>query len=94
MGGSRLHWINSPENLVLVCGSATSAGHCHQHIERHPDEARERGFRLYDTQSAFATPVKDYAGELWFLYPEGHRSIFEPAADRLSEYEGERSVTR
>lgn len=94
MGGSRLHWINSPENLVTVCGSATSAGDCHQHIESHPDAARSRGFRLYRTQSAFATPVLDHMGETWFLYPEGHRSIFEPETARLEAYEGDLNGTR
>lgn len=81
MGGSSLKWINSPENLVLVCGSATSAGHCHQHIESHPDAARARGFRLGFNDSAAETPVIDSNGDTWFLYPEGHRSMFAPVPE-------------
>lgn len=79
-GGSRLAWINSAENLVLVCGSATSP-HCHQHIESHPDAARSRGFRLGFIESAAAVPVIDYNGDTWFLYPEGHRSMFAPTLE-------------
>jgi len=33
-------------NLVLCCGSATSAGGCHQQIESHPTWADHFGYRV------------------------------------------------
>jgi hypothetical protein len=44
MGGTSDPAINSPANLVLVGGSGTTD--CHGYIESHPNEARERGFRV------------------------------------------------
>jgi hypothetical protein len=37
-------WINSAENLCLVCGSATTL--CHGEIEENPVEAREMGYAI------------------------------------------------
>jgi len=43
MGGSQAAWINSPVNLVLLCGSATTADGCHTWVERRRDQARALG---------------------------------------------------
>lgn len=76
MGGSKHARANAPEVLVLVCGSATTL--CHGHIESHPEEAEARGFRLRGIADAAETPVIDHNGDTWYLYPEGHRSMFAP----------------
>jgi hypothetical protein len=77
MGGSSNSRINSPENLVFMCGSATTG--CHGHVESHPTEAAARGFRLGPNDSPTDTPIIDYMGQAWFLYEAGHRSMFAPS---------------
>ena len=62
MGGTRRADANSPANLVLVCGSATTG--CHGHIEANPQEAARRGFRIGQWQDPSGVPVL-YAGRVW-----------------------------
>lgn len=62
MGGTRRWDANSPANLVLVCGSATTG--CHGHIEAHPGEAARRGFRVSQHADPAEVPVL-YAGRVW-----------------------------
>ncbi len=62
MGGTRRADANSPANLVLVHGSATTG--CHGHIEAHPGEAARRGFRLGQLADPADVPVL-YAGRVW-----------------------------
>ena len=44
MGGTRSPWINLPSNILLVCGSATSMGGCHESIESHRERAYANGW--------------------------------------------------
>lgn len=62
-GGSEALWINDHENLVLVSRES------HNYIETHPDEARERGFRLDAGQHPATTPLIDYMGDRLYLGP-------------------------
>ena len=71
MGGSRLPDTNQPQNLVLVCGSATTG--CHGFIESHPHVAAERGFRLAQSMNPAHCALVDYRGNAWWLTPDGRR---------------------
>lgn len=44
MGGSSQPWINSIENLLLLCGTATTPGGCHQAVEANRAQAVEAGW--------------------------------------------------
>lgn len=56
-GGTRRPWVNLPGNLVLACGSATTA--CHGRIEENPAWAREHGYRVDDGVTLPAnTPIE------------------------------------
>lgn len=57
MGGSRLPDTNSPANLLLVCGSATSPDGCHQRIEAKRDQAYAEGLLLHDGQDPTEVPI-------------------------------------
>jgi hypothetical protein len=46
-GGSRRPETNADGNLVLLCGSATTG--CHAYVESHREEARARGFTLFQS---------------------------------------------
>lgn len=72
MGGTRRLDANSPANLVLVCGSATTK--CHHDIESHPQEAARRGFRLRQGEDPARVPVL-YAGRVWVVL--GHEGGWE-----------------
>lgn len=57
MGGSRLPETNSPANILLVCGSATSPDGCHQRIESNREQAYADGLLLHDGQNPVEVPV-------------------------------------
>lgn len=57
MGGSRLPETNSPANVLLVCGSATSPDGCHQRIESNRTRAYEDGLLLRADQTPTDVPV-------------------------------------
>ncbi|WP_100813062.1 hypothetical protein [Microbacterium lacus] len=76
MGGSRLADTNQAHNLVLVHGSATTG--CHEHIESHRDEARERGFNLRQGTNPATIPLVDWRARRWLLSPDGTRVLLAP----------------
>jgi hypothetical protein len=58
---------NSPENLVLLCGSSTSCG-CHRLCEDRNPEMHDRGFWLWSTENPALIPVllwSPYRDEEW-----------------------------
>ena len=57
MGGSRRPDTNSPANILLVCGSATSPDGCHHRIESNRTRAYEDGLILRDDQNPLHVPV-------------------------------------
>lgn len=62
MGGTKRADTNSPANLVLTCGSATTG--CHGWIESHPREAERREFRLRQLADPADVPLL-YRGARW-----------------------------
>lgn len=69
MGGSRDPKINSPANLVLVCGHGTAG--CHGHIESHRSEAYLSGWLVHRTEDPESIPLLDLAGVAWCLTSDG-----------------------
>jgi len=55
MGGSKDPAINSPANIVLLCGSGTTG--CHGWVESHRAEAYIDGLLLYRKDDASEMPV-------------------------------------
>lgn len=55
MGGSRRPELNTPANLLVVCGSGTTG--CHGRIESHREQAYDEGLLLHDGQDPAAVPV-------------------------------------
>ena len=73
MGGTRDPLINSPANLVLLCGSGTTG--CHGWVESHRTEAREQGWLVSQHADPRYQPI-DHQGRLTFL-TEGGKTVPE-----------------
>lgn len=56
-GGSRDPLVHSAANQILVCGSATSAGGCHEWMEHNRTEALGNGWLLHDKENPTVKPV-------------------------------------
>jgi hypothetical protein len=69
-GGDARPETNLPANLVILCGSATSAGGCHQHVESHRAEARLAGLSMRWKQDPQKVPVSTWWGAV-FLDDKG-----------------------
>ncbi|MDF9718100.1 HNH endonuclease signature motif containing protein [Nocardioides sp. ChNu-99] len=65
MGGTSRGDANSPANLLLVCGSATTPDGCHALIEVQRAVATAQGWLLRQGQDPLEVPVRLYA------YPPG-----------------------
>lgn len=57
MGGSRRPDTNSPSNILLVCGSATTPDGCHHRIEANRAQAYDEGLLLRDGQNPEEPPA-------------------------------------
>lgn len=55
MGGSRRPDLNTPANLILLCGSGTTG--CHGRIESRREQAYDEGMLLHDGQDPATVPV-------------------------------------
>lgn len=72
MGGTSDPAINSPANLVLLCGSATTPDGCHTTVEKFRKVALFMGFIVRQSADPEAVPIKLIHG--WFLLrPDGSR---------------------
>lgn len=71
MGSPKFADANQPQNLVLVCGSATTG--CHGEIEAHPDLALARGFRIPRAGIPARVPLIDHTGAAVLLTEDGRR---------------------
>jgi len=60
MGGSKDPAINSPANLLYLCGSGTTG--CHGWVESNRTLAREAGLLLYRNDEPVQIPVQLFAG--------------------------------
>jgi len=68
MGGSRLEGINTPDNLITLCGTGTTQ--CHGWVEAHPAWARAHGWSVsFYGQPPAQVPVWTWAG--WVLLLAG-----------------------
>ena len=70
MGGTQDPAANSPSNLVLLCGSATTPDGCHTAVERFRQAAINTGFIVTRTADPETVPIKLVSG-WWFLRPDG-----------------------
>jgi hypothetical protein len=57
MGGTADPAANSLPNLVLLCGSATTPGSCHEACERRDPDFHGRGFWLWSWENPVLVPV-------------------------------------
>jgi hypothetical protein len=64
MGGSRMAWLNEPENLLMLCGSGTTG--CHGWIESHRTDGYHFGWLLRTGSLPHLTPFCDLYGN-WNL---------------------------
>lgn len=69
MGGTRRPEINSPSNLLWLCGRTTDG--CHGHVESYRAEALEHGWLLHDEEVASEVPVVLWDGRRVLLDDEG-----------------------
>lgn len=76
MGGSRLKDTGQPQNGTLLHGSATTG--CHSHVERNPQEAADRGFRIRQGQNPLTAPIIDADGHRWWLRADGTKTNTPP----------------
>jgi 5-methylcytosine-specific restriction protein A len=68
-GGTSNPAINSPANLILLCGSATSPGGCHLRAESRDSEMHDLGFWLQNHEDPATFPVA-HAVHGWVLLLE------------------------
>lgn len=61
-GGSSRADTNAPSNLLLLCGSATTPGGCHAHIEGHRAEALVYGWLVPQGGDPAAVPAHVQVG--------------------------------
>jgi hypothetical protein len=81
MGGSAQVWDAS--NLILLCGSATTPGSCHNHVEHEDRAEAERLGYLIPKLSPLPTtafPVWTYLHGWVLLDDEGGRQPCEPVS--------------
>jgi 5-methylcytosine-specific restriction endonuclease McrA len=82
MGGTSRPEANSFENLVVLCGDATTPGGCHLKAEERDDEMHDRGLWLESWERpdlvavAYATP---YGHDEFWLTDDGARTAEPPA---------------
>lgn len=70
MGGTRDPKANSPANLVLLCGSATTPDGCHTGVERFREAAVATGYIVPQSGNPELVPIKLASG-WYFLRPDG-----------------------
>lgn len=73
MGGSSRTETSQAANGLLVHGTGTTG--CHGHIERNPEEATRRGFRLYQNDTPAGHPFIDWLGREWVLHNDGTKTL-------------------
>ncbi|MCX5066597.1 hypothetical protein OOJ91_11985 [Micromonospora lupini] len=78
-GGTSRPDTNEPQNLILLCGSATSPGGCHLAVESSKRAARPHGWAIWLPEDPARVPVDHYLhGRVW-LDADGGWTDQEPA---------------
>lgn len=72
MGGTKDPSINSPANLILLCGDGVRG--CHGYIEQHREEAKQDGYGVAWWEDPAAVPVRYWDGNTYTLTNEGERT--------------------
>lgn len=75
MGGSSRPELNTPANLILLCGSGTTG--CHGRVESHREQAYGEGLLLREGQDPAAVPVL-LAIDLVYLAVDGTYALELP----------------
>lgn len=82
MGGTASPAANRLSNLVLLCGTATTPGSCHEACERRDPGMHDRGFWLWsweDPEATAITPASEHgAGLTVWLTPDGKYAMTPP----------------
>lgn len=80
MGGTSDRAVNSPVNLVVLCGSATTPGSCHLACEKRDEEMHARGYWLQSGEDPALVPVMVFSEHgsglmAWLTHDGGY--VFE-----------------
>lgn len=73
MGGTARTDINSPANLLLLCGAGTTG--CHGHIESNRAEAYRNGWLVRASADPAAVPVLLEGSDRYLLTADGDRTL-------------------
>lgn len=73
MGGTTRAEINSPANLLLLCGDATTPGGCHAHVESNRADAYRHGWLVRASANPADVPVLLEGGDRYLLTDSGDR---------------------
>jgi 5-methylcytosine-specific restriction protein A len=78
MGGSRRPDTNEPQNLILLCGSATSPGGCHARVESRLLRDGGMGWSIKQAQNPLLSPVMHWRLGYAWLTVDGRMSTTPP----------------
>lgn len=67
MGGTRWPGANLPSNLLILCGSATTPGSCHEFAESHRTAAVAAGWLVQSRTDPATEPVLIVGGRFVYL---------------------------
>lgn len=70
MGGTSVS-ENDPSNLIILCGTGTSANGCHQRVENHRGWARKYGYICRMRYAPDMVPVRYWDGRYYWLNRDG-----------------------
>jgi hypothetical protein len=80
MGGTKRPDTNEPQNLILLCGSATSSGGCHLRVEQRHACDVAGGWGIKQSENPLLIPVLHWQYGLVFLWADGGFSSRPEAA--------------
>lgn len=80
-GGTVRPDTNEPQNLILLCGSATSPGGCHLAVESSKKAARPHGWAIWLNEDPAEVPVNHAVHGWVLLTDDGSISVFSSTND-------------
>lgn len=78
MGGTSRPEINSPANLLLLCGDATTPGGCHEYVESNRARAYLNGWLVRASADPAEVPVL-LEGDDWYRLTDNGPLVFVAA---------------